>query len=61
MILSFRNFISVTERTLLKSIPSLAQALYYSTEKPDKKDEMDQFKSNPYFAKYEAKLKALYK
>ncbi|CAF0790115.1 unnamed protein product [Brachionus calyciflorus] len=60
MILSLRNFIRVSESTLLKSRHSLAQALYYSTENPDKKDEMDQFKSNPYFAKYEAKLKALY-
>ena len=30
-------------------------------QKPKVEEKMDQFKSNPYFAKYEAKLKAVYK
>ena len=30
-------------------------------QKPVVEEKMDQFKSNPYFAKYEAKLKAVYK
>ena len=30
-------------------------------EKEKTKDQMDQLKSNPYFAKYEAKLKTVYK
>lgn len=33
----------------------------YSNKGAEKKDQMDHFRTNPYFAKYEDKLKAIYK
>lgn len=38
-----------------------AQLACYSNEGAEKKDQMDHFRTNPYFTKYEDKLKAIYK
>lgn len=59
MNLPLRKFINLTRVLKPKSFRSLLA--FYSNEKAGKKDEMDQFRTNPYFAKYEEKLKAIYK
>ncbi|RNA34718.1 ATP synthase mitochondrial F1 complex assembly factor 1 [Brachionus plicatilis] len=59
MSVPLRNLINLTK--ILKPKSFRTKLAFYSNEKTDKKDEMNLLKTNPYFEKYEEKLKAVYK
>lgn len=62
---SYRSLIKnkiPTETLRVSSFRRLSSTVNQESANQDKEDiKMDNIKSNPYFAKYEAKLKAVYK
>lgn len=63
----FRNILSKRGASLFETCKSINKSRYLfsaklnlSTKQVEEENKMDHFKSNPYFSKYEAKLKNVY-